>query len=551
MEKHRDEIYTVRTQNRSVHYQTGSGTQETTRQNSDLFIHPAQYAWRCLRIHWRGRRSETPLQLFFCKFVVFVLWVGQLRLRDNVFDEWIHRVTSMSCHIQRSLNFVTPIACMSTDEETFRFWNPSTNWDCLLHCLVIGIWRYTGFKALLRFTTDYTILNETSLKLNTSWRTRIGHECRQCHGGQQVSFTERLNCVLFVFGSISVDAPDVVLHMFLFVLMMIVLRVTVVLCEFSTRNSTLASMCSPAFTHDWRWFRFKFNCIVQQEDFRMMTRDPLTLPRVIQSPIDLHECKRHLVRKVIPRSAGLDSRNYCDFDFVVLCELLNPRPQDLRALRLRQIQLTFLSSKRTTLILLNSRKWKLVRCEWNTAYGNHKRVLMMEFTCSQTTGMFWICENHNARRLVNLSNKILNHKSMSNQISDSSFERLQSSNCWCIHRASYLEGNGKSGLSNARQHSDIIVDRYNVWAVLLSVLLWATPSQDFSCSVETLSDDSLSPSWCMINSACRGSASYSIRPRAASYVGLPHLTVRSTFWLLWQSRVLHMLRSLTMSCLDN
>ena len=60
---------------------------------------------------------------------------------------------------------------------------------------------------------------------------------------------------------------------------------------------------------------------------------------------------------------------------------------------------------------------------------------------------------------------------------------------------------------------------------LLSNELKSTPGFDLSLSVDTLRDEQLSPSWCMINSAARGSASYSIRSRPDPYGGLTHLTI--------------------------
>ena len=48
---------------------------------------------------------------------------------------------------------------------------------------------------------------------------------------------------------------------------------------------------------------------------------------------------------------------------------------------------------------------------------------------------------------------------------------------------------------------------------------------DFSLGVDTLRDELLSRSWCMINFACRGSPSYSIRSRTDPCRCLTHLTI--------------------------
>ena len=50
-------------------------------------------------------------------------------------------------------------------------------------------------------------------------------------------------------------------------------------------------------------------------------------------------------------------------------------------------------------------------------------------------------------------------------------------------------------------------------------VLVSTPGFDFSHGVDTLRDELLSPSWCMNNSACRGSASYMMRSRPDPYKG--------------------------------
>ena len=73
--------------------------------------------------------------------------------------------------------------------------------------------------------------------------------------------------------------------------------------------------------------------------------------------------------------------------------------------------------------------------------------------------------------------------------------------------------------------------------------------------VDTLRDELLSPSWCMINSACRGSASYSICSRPNPYGGLTHLTfLFSILTSVTSPSAVHgpsVARCLTMRCLDN
>ena len=109
--------------------------------------------------------------------------------------------------------------------------------------------------------------------------------------------------------------------------------------------------------------------------------------------------------------------------------------------------------------------------------------------------MIWVAEHHHVRRFLNLSHKLLNQPSMSNQVSGDSLSatRLPTVGA-CVQRARSLERNCKSGPSNAISHNRIVADRYKVWSALMSTVLWPTPGFDVSLGVDTPRSP-LSVSW--------------------------------------------------------
>ena len=92
-------------------------------------------------------------------------------------------------------------------------------------------------------------------------------------------------------------------------------------------------------------------------------------------------------------------------------------------------------------------------------------------------------------------------------------------------------------------------------SALLNNELKSTPGFDFSLGVDTLRDELLSPTWCMINSACRGSALYSTRSCPNLFGGLTHLTILfSILTCVTSHSAVHgptVARCLTMRRLDN